>query len=58
MPDSATLEAVNIDQDEGNFSYPEEYAHDAGYGLNEDTIDFISNVKSMVTGFVSFAKRH
>jgi len=45
MPDSATLEAVNIDQDEGNFSYPEDYAHDAGYGLNEGTVDFISNIK-------------
>jgi Fe-S cluster assembly protein SufB len=45
MPDSATLEAVNIDQDEGNFSYPEDYAHDAGYGLNEGTVDYISNIK-------------
>lgn len=43
--DSATLEAVNIDQDEGNFSYPEDYAHDAGYGLNEGTVDYISNIK-------------
>jgi Fe-S cluster assembly protein SufB len=45
MADSATLEAVNIDQDEGNFSYPEDYAHDAGYGLNEGTVDYISNIK-------------
>ena len=45
MAGSATLEAVNIDQDEGNFSYPEDYAHDAGYGLNEGTVDYISNIK-------------
>ena len=45
MAVSATLEAVNIDQDEGNFSYPEDYAHDAGYGLNEGTVDYISNIK-------------
>jgi len=45
MPDSATLEAVTIDQDEGNFSYPEDYAHDAGYGLDEGTVDYISNIK-------------
>jgi Fe-S cluster assembly protein SufB len=45
MADSATLEAVNIDQDAGNFSYPEDYAHDAGYGLNEGTVDYISNIK-------------
>ena len=44
MAGSATLEAVNIDQDEGNFSYPEDYAHDAGYGLNEGTVDYISNI--------------
>ncbi|MAS95953.1 MAG: Fe-S cluster assembly protein SufB [Verrucomicrobiales bacterium] len=57
MPDSATLEAVNIDQDEGNFSYPEEYAHDAGYGLNEDTIDFISNVKGEADWIREFRKK-
>ena len=45
MAGSATLEAVNIDKDEGNFSYPEDYAHDAGYGLNEGTVDYISNIK-------------
>ena len=45
MAGSATLEAVNIDQDEGNFSYPEDYAHDAGYGINEGTVDYISNIK-------------
>ena len=45
MANSATLEAVNLDKDQGNFSYPEDYLHDAGYGLNEGTVDYISNIK-------------
>ena len=45
MSDSATLEAVNIDNEAGNFTYPEDYEHDAGYGLKPDTIDYISDIK-------------
>ena len=45
MADSATLEAVNIDQNAGNFTYPEDYEHDAGYGLTSETIDYISDIK-------------
>jgi Fe-S cluster assembly protein SufB len=45
MADSATLEAVNIDNEAGNFTYPEDYEHDAGYGLTADTIDYISDIK-------------
>jgi Fe-S cluster assembly protein SufB len=33
------------DMDVGNFSYPENYAFDAGYGLSEDTVDYICDVK-------------
>ena len=57
MPDSATLEAVNIDQDAGNFSYPEDYQHDAGYGLTEETIDYIANVKGEADWILEFRKR-
>ncbi len=57
MPDSATLEAVSIDQDEGNFSYPEDYAHDAGYGLSEKTIDYISDIKGEAEWIREFRKR-
>lgn len=57
MPDSATLEAVNIDQDQGNFSYPEDYAHDAGYGLTEKTIDYISDIKGEAGWIRDFRKR-
>lgn len=45
MADSATLEAVSIDNEAGNFTYPEDYEHDAGYGLTSDTIDYISDIK-------------
>lgn len=57
MPDSATLEAVSIDQDEGNFSYPEDYAHDAGYGLSEKTLDYISDIKGEADWIREFRKR-
>ena len=38
-------EALNVDTEKGNFSYPEDYAYDAGTGLTEDTIRYISKVK-------------
>lgn len=57
MTDSATLEAVLVDQDEGNFSYPEDYAHDAGYGLTEKTLDYISDIKGEAEWIRDFRKR-
>jgi Fe-S cluster assembly protein SufB len=58
MPhDDATLEAVSIDQAEGNFSYPEDYKFDAGYGLNEEVLDYISNVKNEAQWVRDFRKR-
>ena len=57
MPDTATLKAVNIDQSEGNFSYPEEYEYDAGYGLTEETLDFISNAKGEADWIREFRKK-
>ncbi len=44
--DEATLEAVSIDQSSGDFRYPEQYTHDAGFGLTEKTIDYICDVKN------------
>ncbi|MGB0290814.1 MAG: Fe-S cluster assembly protein SufB, partial [Opitutales bacterium] len=38
-------DAINVDTEKGNFSYPEDYAYDAGVGLSEDTIRYISDVK-------------
>ncbi|HRQ88251.1 MAG TPA: Fe-S cluster assembly protein SufB [Bacteroidia bacterium] len=57
MTDSATLEAVSIDQAEGDFSYPEDYAHDAGYGLTEKTLDYISDIKGEAEWIREFRKR-
>lgn len=57
MPDSATLEAVKIDQDGGNFSYPEDYKHDAGYGLSQKTLDYISEVKGEAEWIRDFRKK-
>ena len=37
--------ALQVDTEKGNFSYPEDYAYDAGIGLSEDTINYISKVK-------------
>lgn len=34
-----------IDRDKGNFHYKEDYAYDAGVGLTEETIEYISKVK-------------
>ena len=57
MADSATLEAVNIDQAEGDFSYPEDYKHDAGTGLNEGTLDYISDIKKEADWIREFRKK-
>ncbi|MDR3229703.1 MAG: Fe-S cluster assembly protein SufB [Puniceicoccales bacterium] len=43
--DTATADAINIDREKGNFHYAEDYAFDAGTGLSETVIDYISNVK-------------
>ena len=37
--------ALQVDTEKGNFSYPEDYAYDAGTGLSEETIHYISKVK-------------
>lgn len=57
MPDSATLEAVKIDNEAGDFSYPEDYEHDAGVGLSEETIDYISDVKGEADWIREFRKK-
>ncbi len=58
MPhDNATLEAVSIDQAEGNFSFPEAYDYDAGYGLTEQVIDYISDAKQEADWVRDFRKR-
>jgi Fe-S cluster assembly protein SufB len=42
MPQTPT---IDIDREKGNFRFAEDYSFDAGYGLNEGTLDYISGVK-------------
>ncbi len=44
--DTDTAEAVNIDRSIGDFTFPERNKFDAGRGLSEKTIDYISDVKN------------
>ena len=39
-------EAIQVDYEKGNFSFPEDYTYDAGTGLNEETVAYISKVKN------------
>ncbi len=56
--DTATLEeTVSIDQTEGDFSYPEDYKYDAGYGLTEKTVEYISKIKKEAPWILEFRKK-
>ncbi len=41
----AATSTIDIDREKGNFHYDTQYNYDAGTGLNEDTIRYISDVK-------------
>jgi len=43
--DQETQDAIAIDRAKGDFRFPENHKYDAGYGLNKNTIDYISDVK-------------
>jgi Fe-S cluster assembly protein SufB len=43
--EAAQNEAIAVDRDKGNFKYAEDYAYDAGVGLNPGVVDYISKVK-------------
>ena len=45
---------AGIDQSAGNFSYKVDYAFDAGTGLNEDTVRYISGVKKEAPWILDF----
>lgn len=55
--DDATMQAVDIDRTAGDFSYPENHKFDAGVGLSEATIDYISDVKNDPDWVRDFRKR-
>src|SRR5882724_5935436 len=45
---------VGIDQTAGDFSYKVDYAFDAGTGLSEDTVRYISSVKKEASWLLEF----
>ncbi|MDR2512441.1 MAG: Fe-S cluster assembly protein SufB [Puniceicoccales bacterium] len=47
--DEASAAAISIDRERGNFHFKEDYAYDAGAGLSESVIDYISRVKAEPT---------
>ena len=55
--DHATMQAVDIDRTAGDFSYPENHKFDAGVGLSEATVDYISDVKNDPDWVRDFRKR-
>lgn len=57
MSTTETETVLSIDRDKGDFQYDVEYKHDAGRGLNEATVDFISDVKKEADWIRDFRKR-
>ena len=43
--DRETQDAIDIDRSKGDFFFPERHKYDAGRGLSEATVDYISDVK-------------
>ncbi|MEM0966001.1 MAG: Fe-S cluster assembly protein SufB [Verrucomicrobiota bacterium] len=50
-------EAIDIDREKGNFRYDVEYEYDAGTGLSEETIDYISEAKGEEAWINEFRKK-
>jgi len=50
-------EAIDIDREKGNFRYDVKYEYDAGTGLSEDTIDYISDAKKEADWIRDFRKK-
>lgn len=49
--------AIDIDREKGNFRFDVKYQYDAGTGLNEDTIDYISEAKGEELWINDFRKK-
>ena len=43
--DEETHDAINIDREKGDFTFPERNKFDAGWGLSSKTVDYICDVK-------------
>lgn len=57
VKDNEEENLLNLDRSKGDFSFPERNKLDAGYGLSEKTIDFISNVKGEPDWIREFRKK-
>lgn len=55
--ETAQANAIDIDREKGNFRFDVKYEYDAGTGLNEDTIDYISQAKGEEEWINAFRKR-
>ena len=49
--------AIDIDRSTGDFHYDVQYKNDAGRGINEETLEYISNVKGEDDWILDFRKR-
>jgi Fe-S cluster assembly protein SufB len=56
-PHGETTPDLDIRDDIGNFHYPSNYQFDAGVGLNEQTIDYICDVKGEAEWVRDFRKK-
>ena len=54
IDEAAANPVSGIDQTSGNFSYKVDYAFDAGTGLSEDTVRYISSVKKEAPWILEF----
>ena len=48
---------IQIDRDKGNFHYQTDYEFDAGVGLSEDVVRYISNIKEEDKWLLDFRLR-
>ncbi len=55
--EAETQDAIDIDRSKGDFHYDVEYEHDAGRGITEETLDYISDVKGEAEWIREFRKR-
>jgi Fe-S cluster assembly protein SufB len=54
---TATEQALDLDRSAGDFHYTMDYAYDAGVGLSEKTVDYISDVKNDPDWIREFRKK-
>ncbi len=54
---TATEQALDLDRSAGDFHYEMDYAYDAGVGLSEKTVDYISDVKDDPDWIREFRKK-